>query len=383
MTWPTGPPPMPPQGWYDDTEQPWTWRYWDGAAWTDHRAPMWVPPVRDPLSFSAWFERSVAAVKLAVRRVGLVLASLWLVLGVLGSWFVVAVFDSDRGQELRRLLEFDETPVGPSGSTVTVELTTREAERARELLQEMFWSALPWLVVLAVVVIAASAWSVALVARAVQRRIVDQAVTTDVDDTLGTIAVDALRRVPAVVASGFVVFLVFMGIWLIGSVPVVLVAVAGGGTAAIVLTVLFVVVLLVVVTAWLWGRLTLASAIAGAGGHGLGLRRSWELTTHGRFWFVVSRLVVTGLLAGAASGVVNIVTTFGQFLGFVVFVVAVVLLQAIAVAASIIVTVCGYLVTADQADHGAPVSESSTSTAPPQSASGWTTSRGAIHLDRE
>jgi hypothetical protein len=318
---------------------------------------MWVPPVRDPQSLSAWFERSVAAVKLAVRRVGVLLASMWIVLGGLGSWFVVAVFDSDRGQELRRLLEVDQRSFGRTGSTVTAELTTGEAERARELLQELFWSALPWLIALVAVVIVASAWSVALVARAVQRRIVDAAIPADVgDDRLVDIAAEALRRVPAVLASGLVVFMLFAGLWLVGSVPVALVAVAGGGAAAIVLTVVFVVLLLVAVTAWLWGRLTLASALAGAGGHGLGLRRSWELTTHGRFWFVVSRLLITGLLAGAASGVVNIATTFGQFLGFVVFVVAVVLLQAIAVAASIIVTVCGYLVTADQADHRAHVS---------------------------
>ena len=168
--------------------------------------------------------------------------------------------------------------------------------------------------------------------------------------TLGNIAADALRRVPAVVASGFVVFMVFAGLWIVGSAPVALVAVAGGGGAAIVLTVVFVVLLLFVATAWLWGRLTLASAIAASGGHGLGVRRSWELTTHGRFWFVVGRLVITGLLAGAVGGVVNVVTTFGQFMGFVVFVVVVVLLQALAVAASMIVTVCGYLVTADQVD---------------------------------
>ena len=348
---------MPPPGWYDDTEHPWTWRYWDGARWTDHRAPMWVPPVRDPRSLSAWFDRSVAAVKLAVRRVGVVLASMWLVLGLLGSWFVVAVVDSDRGRELRRLLEVDRTTFGPTGSTVTAELTTEEAERAWELLQELFWSAVPWLIVLGIAVIGASAWSVALVARAVQRQVVDPAVRADGgdggdggDDTLGNIAADAVRRVPAVVASGLLVLMVFAGLWIVGSAPVALVAVAGGGGAAIVLTVVFVVLLLLVATAWLWGRLTLASVIAAAGGHGLGVRRSWELTTHGRFWFVVGRLVITGLVAGAAGGVVNVATTFGQFLSFVVFVVVLVLLQALAVAASIIVTVCGYLVTADQVD---------------------------------
>ncbi len=89
MTWPTGPPPMPPSGWYDDPEQPWTWRYWDGARWTDHRSPMWVPPARDPLSFSSWFERSVDAAKVAIRRVGVLLVGVWLLFGIAGWWLVV------------------------------------------------------------------------------------------------------------------------------------------------------------------------------------------------------------------------------------------------------------------------------------------------------
>ena len=31
-------------GWYEDPEQSRTWRYWDGLAWTDDRAPMGSPP---------------------------------------------------------------------------------------------------------------------------------------------------------------------------------------------------------------------------------------------------------------------------------------------------------------------------------------------------
>lgn len=33
-----------PAGWYDDPEQPAQYRYWDGAQWTDHRAPKSAPP---------------------------------------------------------------------------------------------------------------------------------------------------------------------------------------------------------------------------------------------------------------------------------------------------------------------------------------------------
>ncbi len=33
------PPGVTPAGWYQDPEAPGQMRYWDGAQWTDHRAP--------------------------------------------------------------------------------------------------------------------------------------------------------------------------------------------------------------------------------------------------------------------------------------------------------------------------------------------------------
>ena len=33
-------PGAPAAGWYPDPEQPYTWRYWNGAEWTEHRVPM-------------------------------------------------------------------------------------------------------------------------------------------------------------------------------------------------------------------------------------------------------------------------------------------------------------------------------------------------------
>lgn len=37
--------PLPPAGWYPDPERSDLYRYWDGAQWTDHRAPMAEPAV--------------------------------------------------------------------------------------------------------------------------------------------------------------------------------------------------------------------------------------------------------------------------------------------------------------------------------------------------
>ena len=75
--------------------------------------------------------------------------------------------------------------------------------------------------------------------------------------------------------------------------------------------------------------------------------RAWELT-HGQFWYVAGRLIITGLIAGAAGAVVNSVTGFGQFLGVVAYFAILVALQAAAFAASIAITVSGHLVTIEQ-----------------------------------
>lgn len=304
---------------------------------------MWVPPVQDPQSFSAWFERAVAIAKVAVRRVGLLLVALWLALGVAGWLLVMSMFDSDRGRELRRLLDLDQNVFG--GST-TAELSDAEAERAWELIQDIFWSALPWMLVLAVVFVLLASWSVAVTAAAVGGQVDGPPGGETAAVRLGGLVAVAFRRTPVVLGSGATVLLVFLGVWMAISAPIVAVAVVGDG-AAIVLTVLFVVVLALVVNTWLWVRLSLASVIAAIGGHGIGVRRSWQLTRD-RFWYAAGRLLVTGLIAGIASGVVNSITSLGQFLGFAVYLAIVVVLQAVAIAASVMITVSGHVAAIEQ-----------------------------------
>ena len=36
---------IPPPGWYPDPQLPASVRWWDGTAWTEHRAPVWQPPI--------------------------------------------------------------------------------------------------------------------------------------------------------------------------------------------------------------------------------------------------------------------------------------------------------------------------------------------------
>ena len=300
-------------------------------------------PVARLASFSSWFERSVATAKVAICRVGVLLVGVWLLFGIAGWWLVVSMFDSDRGRELRRLLDIERSVFG--GSTVAAELTDAEADRAWELAQDIFWSALPWMVLLGVGFVVLAAWSGALAARGAtahrrpgERRRTRRAIRPPRGRWSAPGACRGRfgdRRVPRV-----------RTLWIVAWLPVALVAAIGGGGAAILLTVVFVVLLVVVATAWLWVRLALASVIAGAGGHGIGVTR---LGAHP--WAVldaVGRLIVTGLIAGAAGGVINSVTGFGQFLGFVTYVGIVSVLQAVALAASIVVTVSGHLATVEQ-----------------------------------
>lgn len=358
MTWPTGPPPMPPSGWYDDVEQPFTWRYWDGASWTEYRSPKWTPPVRDPRSFSVWFERSLDCIKVVVRRVGLLLLALWAVTALVALCAGAVLVTSADGRELRDLLDFD------SGFGTTNTLTDAQADRAGDLLGDLLVAAIPWIILVALVYAVVSAWSWAIVARVAAHHVTSNHVTANhvaetgpdagrVEDihaeSTAQIAAASLRRLPAVIGSSLMFGLVFVGLVIVATLPIALVAAIDIGTAAIVLTVLFVIVAALTLGFWLWGRLQLALAIAGIGGHGIGFRRSWELTD-GRFWYVVGRVIVASLIAGALGQAVNLVTNFGFFLDLVVLVAISLALQTVATVTSTIVQMSAMVVVLDQVD---------------------------------
>jgi hypothetical protein len=107
----------------------------------------------------------------------------------------------------------------------------------------------------------------------------------------------------------------------------------------------------------------LAPVIAALGGHGVGLGRSWALT-NGRFWYVVGRLVVAGLMAGALGQVVSLLTNFGIFLPVTVLLVLVLVVQTAVSVISTIVQVAAMVVALDQ------VSAAAEALGPPTGSSG-------------
>lgn len=360
MNWPTGPPPMPTPGWYADPEQDSTWRWWDGRAWTERRSPMWERPTGIPTSsFSAWFDRSFSCVRSVVRRVGLLVFGVWAALGLAAAAVVVAAFESDRGRELRELIDDDLSTAASSTG-----LTDAEADRAWELLGDLLWSVAPWAITVAVVYTVVAAWSYALAAQVaaatsghirqtgIGRAGADEAGAGEMNPSLRA----ALRRVPVVIAAVLVLGSIALGVFAAVSLPVVLVVSSDAGGAAIGLTVFFCVIAGLVIGVWLWVRLGLTVVAAalggygGHGGHGLGINRSWALTND-RYWFVFGRLLVAGLIAGALAGATNVIIQFFGLFGLIVGLALALVLTAVVDALRTIVSACVQVVIVGQIEE--------------------------------
>jgi hypothetical protein len=324
---------MPPSGWYPDPEQAWTWRYWDGARWTDHRAPRVVAPGRDPFSFSAWFEESFAAFKAVARRVGLLIAAVWVIAITLYGVVFYSVFNSSNGREIRDLIEFDRI-FGSAGATDTVVLTDAEWNRVGDLFLDSLWAALPWLFGISMVVLFGSVWSLVVAARVADR--VDDgdvAQLSRADD-----AAEAIRRVPAVVGAVLILVGISMGVFFVALAPLLIALLTGADGAVIALAAVFGVPAGIVASVWLWGRLVLATVIASIGGHGVGIHRSWELT-QGRYWGVVGRVGVAGLIASAVTIPFSFFNNVAVAFGFTTWVISVMVLQVVSNTMSTLISV--------------------------------------------
>ncbi|MGB0111819.1 MAG: DUF2510 domain-containing protein [Ilumatobacteraceae bacterium] len=338
MSWPTEPPSRPTAGWYADPEQPYMWRWWDGVQWTDVRSPMdWAPTPKDPHSFSSWFEQSTAAVKEVVVRVGLAVVAAYAACFVLVGVLTFAVFSTSEAEEIGDLLEFDQSL---GSSEVTVELTSAEWDRVGDLLGDLASGWLIWTLPLIVFFVAALAWTWALCALAADRHVRGET------ESRSVVFRAAVGRIPAVVGASIAIGVVMLVTFVVPLIPMFVAIAAGSAGGVIALTAVFGGITAIVLWCWVYGRLALTLPIAAIGGHGLGVRRSWELT-EGHYWGVIARIIVASLIASIATAPLSFVSGFGGIFGAGGFLVVMLLTQTVSASASALVTVPAQVVLLD------------------------------------
>lgn len=338
---PHTPPPMPGAGWYPDPGQPTAWRYWDGAQWTQHVAPMQFRSPRDPYSFGAWFEATTALVKATLRRVGVLVAGVQVAAYALVGVLTAAVFSGPTGDRWGELIDHLEQ-VFDDGD----DITDAEWDRAGELFGDVAGSLILLGIVAVVVLGVVSLWTVALTARASWDESSDtsSAGHRSVVQPRSLFA-GAMARLPAVFASALIVGIIGTAALLVPVMPFLLSLAVGAGSATLGITATLGAIAAVVAVCWVSGRLSLSLVLAARGGDGLGIRRSWALTD-GHYWQVVGRLLIAGLLASvitAPFGFLNGVPfVFGMWFGIAVLT----FLQALSSAASVLLVTPAQVMTA-------------------------------------
>lgn len=309
---------MYPPGWYVDPTTGTAWRWWDGGRWTDRIAPFSAPRrTRSGLpTVTQWFDATMSTLRTVARELWWRLGLAWLVVGLCAAGVAVAAAVSDEGRTIRDALGLDDGLVFSDGGAVT----DADLDRAGDALGDLAVGIVPWLGAVGLLAVVVACWTVAAVA----------AVARSDEPVDGHEAVrSALGRAPAVAGAWIVVTAVVLSAAVLLAAPALAAWIGGADGVSVAILALFGLLGAVVVVPFLGGRFALAAAFAALGRHGVGIAASWNATA-GRFWPVVGRVVLAGLLAGAVTGAAGSLLGVLQLVDLVAHLVAVVAFQAVA-----------------------------------------------------
>lgn len=245
---------LPPAGWYDDPEVPAQLRYWDGAMWTEHRAPGHQPFRTNRLDeVGTWFQ-SIFELAWA-RRTAMAILALLL---VGSSWALVAA----AGNALEGVVYDDGEWSGVDGGSITV------------------------LVVVAIVnIVLAVVVSLAVCHQIVWARLGEP-------QGLGSSLLASLKALPRLIGWSIVLVLASLGAILVAGLLTVAAGVLG----------LLAFLGLIVAAVWAWVKLSFLWVAAVEPVAGLNaVKASARVSDDGRFWAVLGRLLLLMLLSGIVS----------------------------------------------------------------------------------
>ena len=110
--------PMPPAGWYDDSQDASIQRYWDGSSWTSHTAPAGTIATGQPSAgrgFGAWWNAQANGIKIALI-VAAVFVLLLVVSGVAAAARGGQVGASDTGNTVASPIVSDSAAPTPTAT---------------------------------------------------------------------------------------------------------------------------------------------------------------------------------------------------------------------------------------------------------------------------
>ena len=281
---------LPPADWYTDPDDESQYRYWDGSAWTEHRAPRHTDPAEDPDAAPGGLRgpsRLVADTFSLTGRQWRSCAAVALIYIVSEVAAVVLVIVSARDILMGELGEVWDRVTEPG-----IDLTEPEHEAYFQSLEFdlSLINFVPGLVGLLALWVASNVMQAA-VTRIALSDLRDRALTTS--DALR----QALRRVPRLIGLDLQIVAIFL-------VAVLAMILAGIGAPLLLIPLI---PAFIVGAAYAMVVTPLAYAVASAG------PRTWSLPygarlVRGRFWKTLGRLVLVFIVLTAVSLAVGLVS---------------------------------------------------------------------------